>query len=620
VRDALADVGVPAVINGAGSVFTTVPADEWLRLLEALERPSSPPRARSVALTGFLGWNALQVADADDDAWEAVHRRLHAWARVLRERGVAALLETITLVEGLPARFLRMADGERRLTDLRHIGQLLHAAAVEEQLGVTALAGWLRRRMDEADRDTGDEDRSRRLESDAAAVQVLTIHRSKGLEFPIVHVPFLWEPAPEIREGRPVVFHDASAADARVVDVGLEGGDFAQHKRLAEAELAGEDLRLAYVALTRARHQAVLWWVGAWESFKGPLTRLLYGQEEQRRTPTDEHVRERLAVVADRAPGCIAIERSRLGPSVRWQPDDAPPGELAAAVFDRVLDHGWRRTSYSDMTAAAHDAWVASEPEEPAVADEPEPVEPSLAGESPFSQMPVGARIGTLVHRVFEEIDFTEPVDPAALPEELGDVAQALQGVLDADLGGWRLSQLSRADRLDELTFELPLAGGERPVGEVTPRAIGALLREHLPVGDPLAPYADRLDDPSLRRAVRGYLTGSIDLVARVDGRYVIADYKTNWLAGPDEPLTLWHHRPEALAEEMRRAHYGLQALLYTVALHRYLRWRLPGYSPAEHLGGVLYLFIRGMPGAGVFRWDPPAALVEALSDLLETG
>ncbi|MEA2294147.1 MAG: exodeoxyribonuclease beta subunit, partial [Solirubrobacteraceae bacterium] len=102
--------------------------------------------------------------------------------------------------------------------------------------------------------------------------------------------------------------------------------------------------------------------------------------------------------------------------------------------------------------------------------------------------------------------------------------------------------------------------------------------------------------------------------------RYVIADYKTNWLAGPDEPLTLWHHRPEALADEMRRAHYGLQALLYTVALHRYLRWRLPAYSPEQHLGGVLYLFIRGMPGAGVFEWHPPAALVDALSALLETG
>src|SRR6185312_14569599 len=126
---------------------------------------------------------------------------------------------------------------------------------------------------------------------------------------------------------------------------------------------------------------------------------------------------------------------------------------------------------------------------------------------------------------------------------------------------------------------------------------------------DPLAGYAARLRDPVLRRDVRGYLTGSIDLVLRVGDAYAIADYKTNWLAAPGEPLTAWQHRPAALAAEMERAHYGLQALLYTVALHRYLRWRVPGYDPDRHLAGVGYLFLRGMTGTegeGVFAWRVP--------------
>jgi exodeoxyribonuclease V beta subunit len=130
---------------------------------------------------------------------------------------------------------------------------------------------------------------------------------------------------------------------------------------------------------------------------------------------------------------------------------------------------------------------------------------------------------------------------------------------------------------------------------------------------------------------VRGFLTGSIDLVLRLDGpRYAIVDYKTNWLGPPDEPLTLAHYHPAALASEMSHAHYGLQALLYTVALHRYLRWRQPGYDPGTQLTGALYLFLRGMAGAqtpvvdgapfGVFAWQPPGALVEALSDVLDWG
>jgi exodeoxyribonuclease V beta subunit len=156
------------------------------------------------------------------------------------------------------------------------------------------------------------------------------------------------------------------------------------------------------------------------------------------------------------------------------------------------------------------------------------------------------------------------------------------------------------------------------------------VLRAHLPAGDPLAGYADRLADPALRRSVRGYVTGSIELVARAGDRFTVVDYKTNWLGAPGEALTAWHHRPAALAAEMERGHYGLQALLYTVALHRYLRWRLPHYDAGSHLGGVLYLFLRGMTGpdtpvvdgtrCGVFAWRPPAALVTALSDALDSA
>jgi len=208
----------------------------------------------------------------------------------------------------------------------------------------------------------------------------------------------------------------------------------------------------------------------------------------------------------------------------------------------------------------------------------------------------------------------------------------ALQGAIETPLpGGLRLADVRRADRLDELRFELPLVGGDTPTGRLAPGMIGAVLREHLPPDDPLAGYAARLDDAALRQNVRGYLTGSIDLVVRTpDGRFAIADYKTNWLAPPGEDLTLWHHRPAALRHEMERAHYGLQALLYTVALHRYLRWRLPGYRPEDHLGDVLYLFVRGMAGpdtprvdglaTGVFAWQPTARLVQALSDVLDRG
>jgi exodeoxyribonuclease V beta subunit len=668
IREALDRVDIPAVINGAGSVFGTPPAREWLRLLEAIERPTSPRRAHSAALTCFFGWTTEQLAAADEESWEPIHQRLHDWARVLRVKSVSYLTETMTLVERLPERLLATADGERRLTDLRHVGQLLHAAATTEQMGTTALTAWLRRRIAEAEQDTTDEERSRRLESDAEAVQVLTIHRSKGLEFPIIYLPFLWEPGYIPSGDQPVSFHDPDADNTRTIDVGLEGADFERHQRQFVLEQRGEDLRLAYVALTRAQHQAVIWWAGSWDARNSPLGRLLFARDSEGNvapvgtsTPDDATAVERFEALAAEAPGCIAVERSDLGLSTAWAGTLVEPTELTAAVFDRSLDWWWRRTSYSDITAGAYEARVTSEPEETILADElpttPPPLtaggrdETAMATPSLLAGMPVGLDIGTLVHRVLDATDFAAAdldaelrLQIAAAQKrrhiEIGDppaVIAGLRAAIETPLGlvldRIRLRDIGRENRLDELSFELPLAGGDEPTGELTLAAIASVLRKHLPKDDPLGGYAQRLEEPKLRPIVRGYLTGSIDAVIRVTDssgapRFAVVDYKTNWLGPPGEKLTAWHYRPSALATEMRRAHYGLQAILYTAALHRYLRWRLPDYNAERNLAGVLYLFLRGMIGAetptvdgttcGVFTWRPPAALVEALSDVLD--
>ncbi len=670
VREALDAVEVPAVINGAGSVFETEPAHEWLRLLEALERPSTATRAHSAALTCFFGWSAERVATAPEADWERLHQRLHDWARVLRTGGVASLVELINTLEGLPKRLLAELDGERRLTDLRHVGQLLHAEAAGSGLGASALTAWLRSRIAEAREDSGDEERSRRLESDAEAVQVLTIHRSKGLEFPIVHVPFLWMASRIPRGSPPVFFHDPEAGDARRIDVSLEGPAYRDHFNQFVREQRGEDLRLAYVALTRARHQAVVWWAPGWECQHSALGRLLFARDAQgniapygAHAPTDAAVLERLGDVAAEAPGRISIEDSMLGTPGAWSQGLPRPGALTAAAFQRDLDLRWRRTSYSDITGGAHDPRVSSEPEEPLLADEPDapsPVRPApapppdspLAAASLLAEMPFGADVGTFVHSVLEAADFAATDLEAELDAQIDSVravrgtdigdphvlrsglAAALRTPLGPQLDGVRLCDVARADRLDELGFELPLAGGQDPHGWLTLEGIGAVLRRYLGADDPLAGYAERLADPALRQRVRGYLTGSLDLVVRLPGperrRFLVCDYKTNWLAAPEEPLTAWQHRPAALAAEMQRRHYGLQALLYAVALHRYLRWRLPEHEPDRDIAGVAYLFLRGMLGAetplvdgqpcGVFAWRPPPGLVAALSDLIDNG
>jgi exodeoxyribonuclease V beta subunit len=667
IHAALEEAHVPVVINGAGSVFATPSARDWLRLLEALDRPAAPSRARVAALTPFIGWSVAQIATAAERDWEEVHRRLHRWSRILREHGVAELTEAIMIDEDLPARVLAAPDGERRLTDVRHLAQLLHRTAATEKLGVTALRGWLAQEMAATERDEGEEERTRRLESDAQAVQILTIHRSKGLEFPIVYCPFLWSPGWSAKDPEPVFFHDPALGFQRTIDVGLDGPGFRKHRAQHLIEERGEELRLAYVALTRAKLQAVVWWAGAWDSQHSPLGRLLLCRDEQGNVasdggssiPADRTVLARLDQLVEQAPGCIGIERAVTAQHRGFVPPTEQPGSLAAARFDRQLDLRWRRTSYTDLTAAAHDQrLVASEPEETIVSDEPSAAIPvpgvgapagGLDLPSPMGGLPVGVQFGTFVHRVLEATDFDAPDVEYALTEQVarvrgrrrvdvGDtehVVAALRAAIETPLGpavdDVRLRDVARSDRLDELAFELPLVGGDAPNGLVTLRAIADALRAQPEPSDFLVGYANRLEDPALRSSVRGFLTGSIDLVLRLPGpRFAIVDYKTNWLGALDEELMIGHYQPAALAAEMIRSHYALQALLYSVALHRYLRWRLPGYDPDQHLAGVLYLFVRGMAGqdtpvldssrCGVFTWRPPGALIADCSDVLDRG
>ncbi len=670
VRAALERVDVPAVINGAGSVFATQAARDWLRLLEAIERPTSDARARSAALTPFLGWTAEQVATAGERELGEVHARLHRLAGLLRQRGVAAMFERISAREDLPRRVLGQVDGERELTDLRHVAQLLHAAATDQQLGAASLTTWLRQRITTADRDAANEDRSLRLDSDAEAVQVLTIHRSKGLEFPIVYLPYVWEPG-YIDEHAPPTFHDPAHGNEWTVDVGKDGPDIVRNHLVHRDEQRGEDLRLLYVALTRARHQVVAWWAAGHVAGHSPLGRLLFSMKADgdvppngHRTARDADVVTTLEALGAAAPGCIAVEAVEGASGQRYRPAPAAVVELEAARFDRAIDQRWGRTSYTGIVAARGEPQVGSEPEQDSVSDElldgpagavvATPDEERLrAVELPLAAMRGGADVGDLLHRVLEAADFDAADLDAELllrlreqrgrrDVELGDETAVVTGLrlaLETPLGPLggerRLRDAARADRLDEAVFELPLAGGEHPSGTLELEALASLLEQRLAPGDPLAGYAERLREPGLRDQLRGFLTGFLDLVVRTreaDGsvRFTVIDYKTNWLGLEGEELRAWHYRPEALADAMQRAHYPLQALLYLVALHRYLRWRQPGYEPGRDLGAVHYLFLRGMTGpdvprvggqpCGVFSWLPPAGLVEALSDLLDRG
>ncbi len=482
-RAALQEAGVPAVIAGGGSVFATPAAVEWLSLLEALEQPHRSLRVRAAALTCFFGHTATELDAGGEDLTDQVADTLRGWSELFSTRGIAAVVEAAS-VAGLPARVLAEVGGERRLTDLRHIGEALHEVTLTERHGLVSLLTWLREQVTEGRAGRGTE-RTRRLDSDAAAVQLVTIHASKGLEYPVVYLPAVADrfvPQPT----RPL-FHDDDGQ--RCVNVGGGGADWNDQCRRWQEEEAGEWLRLLYVAVTRAKSQVVCWWAPTKNAVASPLHRMLMRDAgaadvpDTPRVPTDDEVVTLFAEWRDRG-GPTPEPALHADPGADPPRPEAP--DLGARRFTREVDASWRRTSYSALSkvevATGPAGAVTSEPEVSAKDDEEVTV---VAADvvstsatdvvSPMAGLPVGATFGSLVHAVLEH---TDPQAP--------DLRAELLGHVDDQLGWWPVD-LDRGELADALVT-------------VCDSPLGPLVGCH-PAGDPAGRPAarDGLRAPAVR-------------------------------------------------------------------------------------------------------------------------
>ena len=659
IQDALRDVGVPSVLHGPDSVFGTVEAQELERLLAAILEPARTRLARTALATGLLGGTAVTIAEAaaDPQRWEAWVGELRGWQRGWQERGVVHLLRT--LVAGRLSRVLARFDGERCMANLLHLTELLHNAEVGLGLDPAGVLEWLRRARRDADAD--DANAALRLESDAEAVEIVTIHKSKGLEYPLVWCPYLGLPDSGRTPPAYLHFRDPGDDHGEKLDVAPERREWAGHQQLVNYELAAEGLRLLYVALTRAKHQVTVWWGGFRDAHRSPLWYALHRgaaevfdagalevfRERTLHDVTDEELLAELSTLATRSAATIAVVEDVARDVARYEVIAASDVTLAPLRYDRVtpIENGWRRTSFTGLTRHVDyhaETAQAAEDETASEVDDglsvlPAPA-PAPAVPVPLADLPGGRGTGNFLHEVLEHADFqgTEDALRALVAEGLPRhgldpgwaelVTVGLMGSLRAPLhageGAPRLADLPTSRRLNELGFTFPLAHGGAASESAAPRPfsperLAEVFARHPEPGVPQA-WIERLRALSFLPA-RGFVTGAIDLVFQgADGRFYVVDYKSNHLG--THPAD---YDRAGMERAMAAHHYFLQYHLYTVAAVRYLRTRIPDFAYERHFGGVYYLFLRGMApdhpaGTGVFAATPPESLIADLSDALD--
>ena len=732
VQRALREVGVPAVAATRNTVFAT-DAARWLAIwLGAVAAGGRDRESRAAVVTPLFGWTAdalawaMASADQGGQPWQVWTARLHEAAARWPRWGFARVFDREMLDLGVLPRVLAMPDGERHATDLRHLFELVHAEERATRAGPAVLTAWMR-----AEAEVADQARAQRLESDAQAVRIETVHASKGLQYGHVLLPFTWDsrapangknkgPILLRTEGRTRIDLSPTTSPARQAAIDA-----------AHQEARREDLRKLYVALTRAEHRNVAWYGPIGKN--GQTTATAMGRLLLRASTTNglddadlpkleddaaqwPKARVRLEDLTARSAGTAVWSAVETLPRpLAWCPPSAapmPPPQPAPWPTSRLSLRGaWRVTSYTGLAARSAVASVDGEgnattdnelerddlragrderPSVVAVASMPPTVELTmLRGDSDRLKQGRGTGYGTFVHEVFERLDLTtargkdggelrdlvqrsaERNGLAADPRIADELVERLPNLLATPLDGpphanplrdlpdgFTLAHIAAHDRLDELDFNLRLGAGMRyartqPV-VIDPARVQAALESALdetrlaspeiqPVREWLRHHLDRArqERGQLFEEIAGILTGSIDLVFRAhpdaaqsaadatDPRWFVVDYKTNVI----ESSTPGHFTGPWLAWKMATSGYPLQALLYTVALHRHLQLRMRGrYDYDQHIGGYLYLFVRGMAGPdtprcavtgrclGVFahRWSKRT--IELMDDALSGG
>lgn len=610
--------GIRSIVQSDRNVFASDEARELQQFLQGVMDPRRDTLLKGALATTLLGFDAARLfaLDRDDQKRQTWLDLFSGWRQQWIDGCFTAMFRSLLVSQQVRARLVHLPAGERRLTNFLHLAELLHEAESNQSLAPDAVCSWLR---EQRESERVSEDRFQlRLESDEDAVQIATIHKCKGLEYPIVFCPFLWLPA-ESSVRTELQFHDRADPDRRLTfDLRGKKAGAAEHREWQSEEVRAEELRLLYVAVTRAMNRCYIY-LPDQRIDKSPLAQLFPASE-------DGSLVNQVVAFAQASKGCVAASISdpaawRNARSGALKPATvSPSGRMKTALSPRPFTASISKVG---MTASFSGLNLAAiESEEPGLTPLVK-TDAAMSSNREASDLSIftfdrGRRTGDFFHDVLEHLDFQNLEGLAELLESRlaihglsqtlhrSVISQILRQLMEVELDpGIRLRDIPKRERLTEVEFTYPLA-------HLTPSILAKVLKECAKLAGNVRTRMGSLRfDP-----VEGFMRGFLDLLFCFNERYYLIDWKSNWLGS--QPAD---YGAEGMQRAMLEHNYYLQFHLYTLAADLFLEKRLPGYSYQTHFGGVFYVFLRGIdpkdPTRGIFRERPAVETVKSLRRLI---
>jgi len=592
IKEALSQLGIPSVISGSSSVYESEEAIEMIHLLEAVINPFSARAIKTLFASDIFNYTADRLINiTEEKEWDTIVETFVKYNEILNLRGIAPMFFRMASDIKLQTHISNLKNGERKLTNLIHIIELLQKEEADKQASPNDLLRFIK---DKNSKDgnsyssRASEEEELKMESDENAITIMTIHKSKGLEYNIVFAPYLTSSSKD--KGYSKYHKD----NKYIIDI----SDDTESKELQKEEEFSENIRLIYVALTRAKYVCYTAFKEPEKSKSKPIEKMVFGDEK----PNSSLLTSKLDT------SLIDIREIEERTGASYNPETPAPSS-DNRTFEADIKKVWQINSFSRLVHSAPsakdtDQFVRNE-------------EKIFTNEKNIFTFPKGAKAGSCLHDCLEHIDFksstrdeieqivSENLIKYMFDEEfLSPVVENILTIINSELTkGVRLSELDRERYVPEMEFHI----SSKNFTSENLSKIFEKYREH-----DFSKYCKSTDFNSKT----GFINGFADLIFEKDGKYFILDWKSNHLGEKTSDYS-----EEAMNSAMLESHYYLQLYIYTLALHIHLKNCMDDYDYERHMGGGLYIFMRGVnetSNEGVYFHKPKAEIISEMEELIK--